>query len=174
MELNALLRTRRSCRSYKPDQITEEQLTALLEAAALAPTAMGRYDRIQLRVVQDPDLLEAINADFAASIGNVNAYPTYHAPTVIFILTLREDPPALRGANAAAVVENMTLAATELGLGSVFLMGLTHELKDSAQANALLRIPAQFQMSAAMSVGYRTEAPETREPDLSRIKTVRL
>lgn len=171
MELKQVLRARRSCRAYKPDQITPEELNAILEAAALAPVGMGRNDRELLRVVQNPDILNALNADFAASIGNVAACATYNAPTVIFVLGRRDDPDMMLGANAACIVENMCLAATDLGLGNVYLMGICRELKDSAQAAALLKIPAEYRLVSAVAVGYPAQEIEVREPDLDRYKT---
>ena len=36
-----LIRTRRSCRHYKPEQITDEELHAVLEAGTYAPTSRG-------------------------------------------------------------------------------------------------------------------------------------
>lgn len=174
MEFSNVIRERRSCRAYTSQQITEEQLNALLEAAALAPVGMGRNDRELMRVVQNPDILNALNADFAASIGNVAACPTYNAPTVIFVLGRREDPDMMLGANAACIVENMSLAATDLGLGSVYLMGICRELKESAQAAALLKIPAEYRLVSAIAVGYPAQDIEAREPDLDRYKTMYL
>ncbi len=174
MEFTNVLRLRCSCRAYQNTQITEEQLTALLEAAALSPVGMGRYDRIQLRVVQDPEILDAINADFAASIGSVDACPTYNAPTVIFVLTRREDPELLSGANAACIVQDMSLAATDLGLGSVYLLAVCSELKDSAHACALLHVPAEYRLTSALAVGYPAGPAGEREPDLTKMKTVYL
>ncbi len=171
MEFAKVIRGRRSCRAYKPDQITAEELNALLEAAALAPVGMGRNDRELLRVVQNADILNALNADFAASIGNVAACATYNAPTVIFVLGRREDPDMMLGANAACIVENMSLAATDLGLGSVYLMGICRELKESAQAAALLKIPHEYRMVSAIAVGYPDQELEVREPDLERYLT---
>lgn len=172
MEFSQVARLRRSTRAYQEQQITSEQLNALLEAAALAPVGLGRKERVQLRVVQNADILEALNADFAASIGNVNAYPTYHAPTVIFVLCNRGDADALATGNAACIVENMCLAATELGLGSVYLMGICRELRESAQAAALLKIPADFCLVSAIAVGYPVEPLTERVPDLNRYKTL--
>ena len=40
-EILQALRERRSCRSYKPDQIKDDELQAVLEAGAWAPTAKG-------------------------------------------------------------------------------------------------------------------------------------
>ena len=36
-----LIKTRRSCRKYKPEQISDEELTAVLEAGTYAPTGHG-------------------------------------------------------------------------------------------------------------------------------------
>lgn len=174
MEFSQVIRARRSVRAFRPEQITPEQLNRLLEAAALAPVGMSRNEREQLRVVQDPELLDALNADFAASIGNVDACPTYGAPTVIFVLGRREDPEILLGANAACIVENMALAATDLGLGSVYLLGICNELKNSAHAAALLQIASEDRLVSALAVGYAAAPVEAREPDLERFRTVRL
>ena len=37
-----ILKTRRSVRKYRPDQIRREELDAVLEAGLWAPSAMGR------------------------------------------------------------------------------------------------------------------------------------
>ena len=36
------IKNRRSCRAYKPEQITNEELDAVLEAGTYAASAMGR------------------------------------------------------------------------------------------------------------------------------------
>ena len=47
------LETRRSCRAYKPEQITKEELEAVLRAGTFAPSAMNRQSAkivvVQLR-----------------------------------------------------------------------------------------------------------------------------
>ena len=40
-----LLKTRRSVRAYKPEQITPEELGAVVEAGTWAPTGMGKQSR---------------------------------------------------------------------------------------------------------------------------------
>ena len=42
MEFSELIRNRYSVRAYKPDPVEEEKLTAVLEAARLAPTSANR------------------------------------------------------------------------------------------------------------------------------------
>ena len=50
------LKTRRSCRGYKEEQISEEQLNQILEAGTYAPTGMGMQSPIMV-VVQDKETI---------------------------------------------------------------------------------------------------------------------
>ena len=54
------LRERRSIRRYKAEQITDEELTAVLEAGTWAPTAKGMQDP-WIVAVQNPELLHRIS-----------------------------------------------------------------------------------------------------------------
>ena len=52
---------RRSIRSFKPDQVSDEDLKAVLTAGTYAPTAMGAQAPIII-AVQNPDDVKALNA----------------------------------------------------------------------------------------------------------------
>lgn len=59
------LKTRRSCRKYRPEQIKDEELDAILEAGTYAPTGMGKQSPV-IVVVQDKetrDYLSKLNAE---------------------------------------------------------------------------------------------------------------
>jgi hypothetical protein len=62
------------------------------------------------------------------------------------------------------MVEHMALSATDLGLGSVYLLGLCRELQNSAHTAALLRIPKEFRMVSALAVGHPAQPLEERSP----------
>ena len=49
-EVLKVLKERRSCRSYRPEQITDEELNAVLEAGTYAPTARGQQSPIIVAV----------------------------------------------------------------------------------------------------------------------------
>ena len=53
--LNAIA-SRRSCRAYKPEQITAEELEAVTTAGTWAATAMGRQSPVMV-AVQDLSLI---------------------------------------------------------------------------------------------------------------------
>lgn len=72
------LETRRSCRAYKPEQITKEELEAVLRAGTFAPSAMNRQSAKIVVVladanarcgVQDGSLVMGNLMNAAAAIG---------------------------------------------------------------------------------------------------------
>ena len=74
-----LIQTRRSCRSYRPEQIADEQLEAILQAGTYAPSAMGApyYGAPTLVLVFAPQ--EAKNAVQDASCVLENMMLAAHA-----------------------------------------------------------------------------------------------
>lgn len=81
-EVLKALRERRSIRRYKPEQITDEELQAVLEAGTWAPTGMGRQDP-WIVAVQRPELVARLDAMNAAVWGR--EHPFYGAPTIVLV-----------------------------------------------------------------------------------------
>ena len=52
-EFLKLIETRRSCRKYLPEQITDEELNAVLRAGTFAPTGMGWQSPFIVAVQQE-------------------------------------------------------------------------------------------------------------------------
>lgn len=75
-----LIETRRSCRSYRPEQIADEQLEAILQAGTYAPTAMGAQSPY-IVAVQNPGQIAQLSA-MNARVMNTSADPYYGAPTL--------------------------------------------------------------------------------------------
>ncbi len=78
-EFLELIKTRRSCRKYKPEQITDEELQAVLEAGTYAPTSRGMQSPY-IVAVQNPALREQLAAMNARVMGTTSN-PYYDAPT---------------------------------------------------------------------------------------------
>ena len=78
------LETRRSCRAYKPEQITKEELEAVLRAGTFAPSAMNRQSA-KIVVVQDAETRAQLTRMNAAVMGNTGD-PMYGAPTILVVL----------------------------------------------------------------------------------------
>ena len=89
-EVLKVLKERRSCRSYRPEQITDEELNAVLEAGTYAPTARGQQSPI-IVAVQNPAVVEQLRKMNAAVLGTPEADPFYGAPTVLVVLAARDN-----------------------------------------------------------------------------------
>ena len=113
------LKTRRSCRSYQPDQIKPEELSAVLEAGTWAPTAMGTQEPF-IVVVQNPDKIAQIERLNASVMGNPDGHPFYGAPTLLIVFA-----DASRGGvfveDGSLVMGNLLNAAHAVGLGSCWI-----------------------------------------------------
>ena len=127
------LKTRRSVKKYRPDQITKNELVQVLEAGMNAPSGMGRQSAV-MAVVQDPETLKKLSS-LNASIMGVSSDPFYGAPTVIVVLadstvpTYRED--------GSLVMGNLLNAAHALGLGSCWIHRAKEEF-ESEEGKRLL------------------------------------
>jgi nitroreductase len=73
-------------------------------------------------------------------------------------------------ASAGCVVQNMHLAATDLGLGSVYL-GSIQAVSNSFEVLYKLKLQDGFWPVAALAVGNAKEAAEEREIPVDKIYT---
>ncbi len=78
MKLEALevLKNRRAIRAYKPEQITDEELNAVLEAGTFAPTGAGTQG-VQIVAVHTPENVALVEALNAKVLNNPAAHPYY-------------------------------------------------------------------------------------------------
>ena len=93
------IRTRRSCRKYLPEQITDEQLNAILEAATWTPTGRGKQSP-QMVVVQDADMLSKLSR-LNAQIMGTDSDPMYGAPTAVIVFADGSNENGILGAHHA-------------------------------------------------------------------------
>ena len=119
MKLETLnsMKERRSVRGYKPEQIKDEELNAVLESGVYAPSGHG-FQSAKLVVVQDKetrDLLSSLNA----KVLGVDSDPFYGAPTIVVVFADKNRPTYVE--DGALALGNMMLAAYAVGLGSCWI-----------------------------------------------------
>ena len=139
------IETRRSCRAYKPEQITEEELEAVLRAGTYAPSAKN-LQSAKIVVVQD--------AAARAELSRMNAA----------VMGSDKDPIAV--ADGSLVMENLMLAAASLGLGSCWINRAKEEL-ETEEGKALLKkwgIEGDYLGVGHCILGYPAEAPKPAAP----------
>ena len=116
-EVLTAIASRRSCRAYKPEQITAEELNAVTAAGTWAPTAMGRQSPVMV-AVQDKETLTELSRLNAAVMGTQND-PFYGAPTAVLVLCDKTNPNGVQ--DASLVLGNLLMAASAIGLGSCWI-----------------------------------------------------
>lgn len=133
MDTLKILEERRSCRSYKPEQITAQELDTVLNAGLWAPTAMGTQNVLMV-AVQDPATVKKLSL-MNAKVMNASSDPFYGAPTVVIVLSKRGKNDMVDG---SGVLNYMMLAAEETGLGSCWI-NRAKEVFDTDEGKALLK-----------------------------------
>lgn len=166
--------TRRSIRSYKPEQISDAELETVLSAGIWAPTARNEQS-IKLYVVQSAEVISKIAegfSTFAFDDGKIRDF-AYGAPTLI--LLYGKTGGRYMETDAGIVVENMSLTAHSLGLGSLIIGCIKEYLQtDAGRAfSSSLGVPEDYSFSIALAVG-KTAAPTPAKPRLDgRITYIR-
>lgn len=112
-----IIKTRRSCRHYKAEQITDDELHAVLEAGTFAPTGHGKQDPVIVAVQNDT--LKARLAKMNAKVMGVDSNPYYDAPTYVLVFASEDNPNAVK--DGSCVLENMMLAAHAIGLATCWI-----------------------------------------------------
>jgi nitroreductase len=158
------LKTRRSVRAYKPEQITDEELKTVLEAGTWAPTAMG-YQDPWIVAVQNPGLLKRISRMNAAVWGR-EIDPFYGAPT--YVLVFASDPEKWKNSvpDGSLVLGNMMNAAHAIGLGSCWI-NREREMFATEEGKALMQelgLPEGLIGIGALALGYPAAPPRTPKP----------
>lgn len=170
------IRERYSCRNYQEGQISEEHLKTILQAAYEAPNADADYEHMMLTVIQSKEALEDITVLYQKAVGNEKANPLYGAPTFIVLSTLVPENDPVGYSNAGCVIENMALAATELGLSSVYIYGIFDDfrLRGNQVLKAYLSLPDDLEPISGIAIGYPGVMREKRKLPKERIRTVYL
>ena len=146
------LKTRRSCRAYKPDHVEPEKLSAILEAGTYAATGMGKQSPIIL-VVKDPEIRSKL-AKINAAVMGMEIDPFYGAPELLVVLANKEIPTYVY--DGSLVMGNLMNAAADLGVASCWVHRAKEEF-ESEEGKAILKslgIEGNYEGIGNLILGY--------------------
>ena len=131
-----------SVRSYEDDQVSDEFLFKVLDAARLAPSA-GNVQPWHFIVVKDREK--------RAAIAKGCRYGKFLSESPVVIIACGDRKASTRWYSADTVIalEHIVLAATGLGLGSCWI-GMFNEKEICNMVN----LPENFEIIALISLGY--------------------
>lgn len=170
---------RQTIRSYKTEQITDEQLDLICKAAKMAPSGRNMQP-CHVRFVQNREMLDEMNRDFKELVGyDTPAYtrwdvnPVYHnAPTFAVIFAESESYT-----DAGIMCENICIAAQSLGLGTCIIASVGALFVEGSENGSKWKkawdIPESYKFLIAVSIGYPDEKPEQKPRFDDRIKIIR-
>ncbi len=165
--MNATLDTifsRRTIRSYKREQLKDQDIEIILKAAIAAPSG-NNLQGWHFTVVQNKELIADFEAACTKGImmhGTEKAkarvmdadYKNFYAtPTLIVISTDKQAPKPL---DVSAAAQNILLAAWSLGIGSCYLASPRYAFM-TEQGDSLhkrLGIPAGYEHCVTVGLGY--------------------
>lgn len=147
-----VLETRRSCRNFKPDMITEEELQAVINAGVYAPTGMGKQSPIIIAVT-DKKMRDEISKENAGIMG-ADMDPFYGAPVILIVLA--DKSIRTYQYDGSLVIGNMLNAAESLGLGGIWIHRAKEEFESEWGKKLLadLGIEGDYEGIGHCAIGY--------------------
>jgi nitroreductase len=149
---------RRSIRKYKKNHMTDDAVTAILEAGRWAPSGLNNQPW-RFAVIRDKAVKEKL-ADCTDYSDIVLACDTAIAVFYDLPAGYNRDKDAM---SIGACIQNMLLAAHSLGIGSVWLGEI---LNQKTQVNSILGINAENELMALITFGYPNEKPKQGRKEL--------
>ena len=146
------LKTRRSCRAYRPEHVEEEKIKAIVEAGTYAPTGMGKQSPIIL-VIKDEEIKNKL-AKINAAVMSADMDPFYGAPDLIVVLANKDIPTYLY--DGSLVMGNMLNAAASLGVASCWIHRAKEEFESEEGKEILkkLGIEGNYEGIGNLILGY--------------------
>lgn len=181
---------RESCRKFKPEKISREDIETIVTAGAYAPSAGGRQPW-HFAVVTNPEIINFIAEDSEKVMkatkasasesernrhkGNFTSMPTIagnegFAPLLIMIFEPKE---RTQDAASHLAAENMMLAAQSLGIYSIWLGAINANTVqkhiEDPEGSPLLKqlVPEDCHLVCTLGFGY-PEPDGFRHPRLER------
>lgn len=154
METLKAIAKRKSTRAFLPDKPVEKKdLDTILAAGCAAPVGMADYKSLHLTVIQDKVKLGKISRAVKTAY-NIDRDVLYGAPVLVLVSSSEPKAPNIQYANVGCVIENMLLAATDLGVDNIYLWGAANVTATNPELLEELGIPDGFTPVSAAAFGY--------------------
>jgi nitroreductase len=155
-----VIMNRRSIRSYKPEQIKDDELNTILECGINAPSAMNSQSW-EIRVIQNPEILKKIDGSY------------HNAPTLIIVACAADN--FFSPVDCGLLGQNILLAAEALDIGTCVVGNFTNFLNspEGAEVRQSLELPEGYKPLYGIAVGYKNERPDAKPRDKNKIKVIK-
>lgn len=122
------LKTRRSVRKFKSDQVPEDVLDEILECGMYAPSGKNQQSAV-IVVVRNQELIERIAKVNGSFVNKAGLNPFYNAPTLLIVFANKNVSTYTH--DGSAVIMNMLNAAFSLGVDGCWI----HRAKETFETD---------------------------------------
>ena len=159
-----VLETRRSCRNFKPDMVSEDDLKAIVRAGTYAATGMGKQSPIIIAVTDKTMRDEISEANRKIGGWDEGFDPFYGAPVILIVLAKKDIPTHVY--DGSLVMGNLMNAAESLGVNSIWIHRAKEEFESDFGKNILakLGISDEYEGIGHCALGYATEPVKDPAP----------
>jgi nitroreductase len=174
-----VIANRYSCRDYTNEMPSDETIQAIADAAIQAPSGMNRQ-AWRVIVVKNKELMQDLEAEGLSYLESLEDKSTYQrimdrggrlfygAPCMIVVPVDSQQSMI----DCGIVCQNIALAATSLGLGSV-ICGLTGTAfangRRTEEFSKRLGFPDGFMFGCSVLLGYANTSKVPHDPDKDKI-----
>ena len=150
------LKSRRSIRKFKDEQISDEELKIILETATCAPTGRGAQSP-KIVVIQNPETIKEFsewNRSYFPTEMPEDMDPFYGGKTLLIVLADSEFPTYIEdGSSVLTVIVN---AAHAIGVGSCWIHRARDEFASQKGKDLLKKwgIPESYEGIGHVVLGY--------------------
>ncbi|MCR5209581.1 MAG: nitroreductase [Lachnospiraceae bacterium] len=159
-----VLESRRSCRKFKPDMVSGDELDMILKAGTYSATGMGKQSPIIIAVT-DKKLRDEIAEENRKIGGWKEGFdPFYGAPVILIVLA--DKSVATHIYDGSLVMGNLMNAAESLGVASIWIHRAKEEF-ESDFGKAILKklgIEGDYEGIGHCALGYAADAPAAPAP----------
>jgi nitroreductase len=167
MELKEAIEQRRSIRKFTDEQVTDEQLKEVLEAARMAPS-WANTQVWEFIIIREREMMERIAETYSET--NPARRCTENASALIVVCAKNGISGCKEGKQVTKfnewfmfdlglAVQNLSLRAHELGLGTVIAGLFDHD-----RCGEMLSVPDGYEVVAAIPVGVPAVAGKKAPP----------
>jgi len=175
---------RNSCRDYKSNPLSDEQVKTLVEAALAAPSAMNLMPW-HLTVITDKSFIEELDSEGMAILKaaeDQSGYERYKArggkmlygAPSLFVISAQKDA-FWAGIDSGILCQNLAIAAESMGLGSVMIGMLRVPLDGArgAEFKKRMQFPEGYEFAISILVGEVNEGKVPHDLDFNKVSYVK-
>ena len=155
MDFDKVINTRVSTRKYIDKKIEKKDLEKIVEAGVKAPVGKSQYENMAITVITNKEFINEILEEAREIVNDPKANPIYSAPYLIIISA--KDGHVTRLEDTACIIENMSLKATDLEIGSCYIRGMFERFDKKARFIEKLNIEKDFYPVHGLILGYPKE-----------------